>query len=247
MATALLDFATDEFSEADLRDVPRVYRWTRDEYRKMQEAGFFREKRMELIDGEILERYEIPDPRPYQWTRSEYHRLHSLRFFEHKKVEFIEGQVIDLNAMGSSHAAYVMHVSRVLGNAFGDGWCVWSQCPLDIHIGSEPLPDIAVLQGDPLDYVNALPRTADLIVEVAVSSIAYDRSRKAGLYARAYIWDYWILNVKKRQLEIYRQPVPDAAAPFGFKYRSVTVLKPGAVIAPLAAPEVSIAVADLLP
>lgn len=246
MATALLDFVAEELSEADLLDAPRVYRWTRDEFRSMGEAGFFRNKRMELIDGEILERYEIPDPRPYQWTLGEYRRLHSLRFFEYKKVEFIEGQVIDLNAMSSSHAAYVMHVSRVLGNAFGNDWCVWSQCPLDIHTGNEPLPDISVIQGDPLDYEKALPRTADLIVEVAVSSITYDRSRKAGLYARSYIWDYWILNVKKRQLEVHRQPTPAADAPFGFKYRSVTILKPGEIITPLAAPEINIAVDDLL-
>lgn len=247
MATALLNPNREKFAATNLQDAPQVYRWTRDEFRRMGEAGFFRDKRMELIDGEILERYETPDPRPYQWTLGEYHRLHSLRFFEHKKVEFIEGQVIDLNAMSSAHAAYVMHVSRVLGNAFGNDWCVWTQCPLDIHIGNEPLPDIAVIQGDPLDYEKALPRTADLIVEVAVSSITYDRNRKAGLYARSYIWDYWILNVKKRQLEIHRQPAPDANAPFGFKYRSVTILKPGEVVSPLAEPEINIAVADLLP
>ena len=67
-----------------------------------------------------------------------------------------------------------------------------------------------------------------------------------GLYARAGIADYWIVNLAERRLEVYREPAPDAAAPFGWRYRSVIVPDREAVVSPLAAPVARVRVADLL-
>jgi Uma2 family endonuclease len=86
-----------------------------------------------------------------------------------------------------------------------------------------------------------------LIVEVAETSLRYDRTTKAGLYARAGIADYWIINLKDRQLEVHRDPIKNASKPFGYDYRTRTVLKGRDNVSPLAAPHSKIEVADLLP
>jgi Uma2 family endonuclease len=84
-------------------------------------------------------------------------------------------------------------------------------------------------------------------LDVAQSSLAFDRRRKGGLYARAGIAEYWIVNLVGKVLEVYRQPVRSASARYGWKYKSALMLKPGATVSPLAAPTARIAVADLLP
>ena len=86
-----------------------------------------------------------------------------------------------------------------------------------------------------------------LIVEIADTSLAFDRRYKGSLYARARVPDYWIVNLQRRVLEVYRQPVRAASARYGWKYRSVRLLKAGATASPLAAPDARVAVSDLLP
>ena len=79
------------------------------------------------------------------------------------------------------------------------------------------------------------------------TTLAYDCGRKASLYASAGIGDYWVLNLVHRVLEVRRNPVTDAAQPFGFRYADVTTLGPADFATPLAAPQARIAVLDLLP
>ena len=97
------------------------------------------------------------------------------------------------------------------------------------------------------DYRESHPTRAALIVEVADSSLDFDRQHKGSLYARAGVDDYWIVNLLDRVLEVYRDSGPDLAAPYGWRYRSVQTLTPPASVVPLALPSVSIAVAHLLP
>lgn len=78
------------------------------------------------------------------------------------------------------------------------------------------------------------------------------RARREGtsggsLYARAGIADYWIVNIPDRRVEVYREPVPDGAAPFGWRYGRTLALGPDERVSPLAAPEAAVTVADLLP
>ena len=86
-----------------------------------------------------------------------------------------------------------------------------------------------------------------LAVEVADSSLHFDRQHKGSLYARAGIEDYWIVNLVDRVLEIHRDPGPDPSALYGWRYRSITTLVPPAVAVPLAFAASPITVADLLP
>ena len=91
------------------------------------------------------------------------------------------------------------------------------------------------------------PTTALLVVEISETTLGYDRNHKAPLYAAAGITDYWIVNIPQRQLEVYRDRVADSTQLFGFRYNSRTILDPPDKVSPLAAPQASITVADLLP
>ena len=115
-----------------------------------------------------------------------------------------------------------------------------TQKPLAIDDISEPAPDIAVVPGAPRDDVQAHPRTALLVIEIADSSLAYNRARKARVYARNAIADYWIVNLRDQVLEIHRAPQGDA-------YQRIDTLGPGQQISPLAAPACLVGVAEILP
>jgi Uma2 family endonuclease len=183
-----------------------------------------------------------------RFTRAEYERLIDLEFFRpDERLELIDGVMIFREPQYSPHATAIQLVRRALERAFGMGWDVRSQLPVALDDMSEPEPDASVVPGEPRDYRDAHPEHPVLIVEVALSRLAFDRRRKASLYARASIADYWVVNLVERVLEVYREPIAAPTAPYGFRYRSVTRLSPPATVAPLAAPSAAIPVADLLP
>lgn len=178
----------------------------------------------------------------------EYERLIDEGIFrEDEHLELLDGLLIVREPQGSRHGAAVAALSAMLARAFGAGFHVRPQLPLALDDASEPEPDIVVVRGGPWDYVRAHPSAPLLVVEIAETSIALDREHKSGLYARAGVTDYWIVNLPERVIEIYRQPEPAAGTSFGWRYRSAQRLAPGTMVSPLSAPEVSIAVGDLLP
>ena len=187
------------------------------------------------------------EPQVHLWTRSEYYKMAEVGLFEGKHVELIEGQVIEMTPTGSLHATAVALAARRLEKAFGAGYFVRWQMPLVVTQNTELEPDLAIVRGDVRDYKDSHPTTAALIVEVADSSLLHDRTKKAEIYARAGIADYWILNLNDRQLEVHRNPQASSIEPSGFGYRDVTVLTENDVVSPLGAPQEIIAVEDLLP
>ena len=182
-----------------------------------------------------------------RWRRVEYERLVDLDVFAGERLELLDGVLVVREPQGSSHAAIVTQIGLVLGSAFGAGWHPRLHAPLALDEDSEPEPDVAIVAGGPRDYVRAHPSTAALVVEVAESSLRLDRRLKSGLYARAGLPEYWIVNLVEGVLEIHRQPQPAADAPYGWVYRSLAILRPPAAVTPLAAPGALIPVADLLP
>ena len=126
------------------------------------------------------------------------------------------------------------------------GYFVSTQNPIKLSDRSIPLPDIAVLRGTYADFLDALPETAVLMVEVADSTLASDRRDKTSLYARYDIQELWIVNVAGEEIEIYRQPRRDGAATYGFSYGFRQVLGREDAVSPLEMPQTSIPVADLL-
>jgi Uma2 family endonuclease len=182
-----------------------------------------------------------------RWTREEYDRMVEAGILkEHDKVELIDGKILNKVPQGKPHATGIMLVQYALQKSFGDGFVVRVQLPLAPDDFSEPEPDLAVLRGSPRDYDGIHPPKALLVVEVAETSLGFDRRRKAGLYARAAIPEYWILNLIDGRLEVHRDPEPQPDAPLGWQYASVRSLGPGESVLPLGARE-EIAVADLLP
>jgi Uma2 family endonuclease len=185
------------------------------------------------------------EPTPRRWTREEYYRMGDLGFFHGQRVELIEGEIMVLSPQNWPHTLTVARVGEALHRVLGTGFWVRMQFPLNLST-SDPEPDVSVAAGRIEDYSDH-PTTAVLVVEVSDSTLAYDRKRKASLYARAGIADYWIVNLVDKQLEVRRDPRPDPSQHYGHGYASLTILVPPAVVNPLAAPQVSLAVADLLP
>ena len=188
-----------------------------------------------------------PYPDTPRWRRAEYERLVSLGMFVGERLELLDGVLLVREPQGSSHAAIVAQIGLVLAAAFGAGWHPRLHAPLALDDDSEPEPDVAMVTGSPRDHVRAHPTTAALVVEVADSSLRLDRRLKAGLYARAGLPEYWIVNLVEGTIEVHRQPAPDANTAHGWIYRSAEVLRPPGVVTPLAAPGAQVSVADLLP
>jgi Uma2 family endonuclease len=182
-----------------------------------------------------------------RWQRAEYERLVSLGVFRGEPIELIGGQLVVAEPQGAYHASAITRVDYTLRAVLPPGWIVRLQAPVSLDDESEPEPDLAVVRGHPGDYQDAHPARPALAVEVADSSLEFDRERKGSLYARAGIEDYWIVNLIDHVLEVYRDPEPDAAAVHGWRYRSVARLTPPATIVPLAFTASLLAVADLLP
>jgi Uma2 family endonuclease len=186
--------------------------------------------------------------RTRRWTRQEYDRLIAAGFFQpHDPVELLGGEMIVSEPQGSEHHTAVGLIEDTLRAVLGPGWLVRSQGPIALDDESEPEPDVAVVPGSRRDYSDRHPRRPVLVVEVSESSLRLDREHKGSLYARAGVEDYWIVNLVDRVLEVYRRPIVDVAAPFGWRYAGTDVLGARASVSALVAPAARISVGDLLP
>jgi Uma2 family endonuclease len=188
------------------------------------------------------------EPRVLRWSREDYYRLCEAEWFAGRRVELIDGAIIEIPAQSNHHFIGIQLVCDALQSAFGPDYWV-RRGTLDLLSDSSPDPDIAVVPGSFSSYrkVKENPTTALLIVEVSELTLAQDRGVKCHLYAASGIADYWVLNIPDRQLEVYRDPVPDASEAFGWRYDQVTVLHAGDTVSPLALPAAQIPVADLMP
>jgi Uma2 family endonuclease len=201
------------------------HRWTSADYERMLAAGMF--EKIELLCGDVvLTGVEV---RPYRWTLDDYEQLITLGLLEGKHVEPIQGEILTMAAMGEPHALTIMQLNFALP-----------------ALSSEPEPDIAIVTLSGPTNEASRPTNASLIIEVAESSLTYDRERKGPLYA-AGIQEYWLVNLPECCLEVYRQPMPDAGSFSGWYYQGRQRLWEGDYVAPLEAPEVVIAVDALLP
>ena len=182
-----------------------------------------------------------------RWSRAEYDRLIELGAFEGDPIELLGGQLVVAEPQRPYHASAVSSAAYALMTALPQAWIVRTQLPVWLDDESEPEPDLAVVPGRPADYRLAHPARPVLIIEVAEASLAFDRKVKSSLYARAGSQDYWVVNLVDRVVEVYRNPVPDAAAAHAWSYETTTILNPPAAVTPLAFPGIRINVADLLP
>jgi len=182
---------------------------------------------------------EFPQRR---WTVDEYHRMIAAGILTAgDRVELLDGLIIEMVPQEPPHAS----TTSSFGNDFvvlfaGKAW-VRQQLPITIAPNSEPEPDIAVVKLNSTRYRDRHPTPEDvyLLIEVAASTLNYDRTRKVNVYAKANIPEYWIIDVNQRQLLVFREPI-------GNTYQVEFVLNGTDAIAPVAFPEVVIELAKVL-
>jgi Uma2 family endonuclease len=148
--------------------------------------------------------------RPRGLQRTEYERLAHEGFFRNEKVELIEGIIVQMSPIGPAHANPLdLLVERLVPLVAGRAR-VRVQQPFALSDSSEPEPDLTIVP--PEDYSGHHPTNALLIIEVAESSLDYDRETKAPLYAAAGVPEYWIVDVAARAIEVYDQAREDGYA-----------------------------------
>ena len=185
--------------------------------------------------------------RPYRWTIAEYKRLYHGGFFEGLNTILLHGEVYIMPQPSPPHETAVGLVEDWLRTLFTSGRHVRSQKSFDVGTDSDTGPDVAVVPGATRDYTTAAPTTADLVVEVFLTSLFKDTTTKAELYATAGVPDYWVLDLENRRLLVFRDPEPLPAGLGATAYRTRLSFGPTDAVAPLAAPHAAVAVADLLP
>ena len=198
----------------------------------------------------VLEAPQTDAVSPKRWTRQEYYRLIEEGFFDvGPRVELIDGEIVTMSPELQPHIQGMIKLRRVLGRLEGEGR--HARMMSSISMGpdsspSEPEPDGSLFAGNEEAY-KSNPTTALLAIEVSDTSLKRDRTAKASLYARADIPEYWIVDVLHHTLEVRRDPGLMPGERYGVGYRSLTILRKGEVVRPLAVPNVEIAVSELFP
>lgn len=178
----------------------------------------------------------------HHFTVDEYHRMAEVGLLsEDSRVELIEGEIVEMSPIGSTHAGTVNRSSRYLGRRLGDAVVVSVQNPIRLNAFSEPQPDLALLKPRKDFYSNSHPTAEDVLVviEVADTSIPYDRNVKLPLYARSGVPEAWLMVLRTQVIEVHSQPKNG-------KYQKVHRVKRGKILASQTVPGFSCKVEELL-
>ena len=176
-------------------------------------------------------------------TTSEYERMIAAGIFnEDDRLELLEGVIVKMSPKGMKHAASTDRAARHFIHLLSERVIVRNQNPIQLDNYSEPEPDLVLAALEEFEYSNRHPQPEDiyLVLEVADTTIAYDRHRKGLSYAKAGIVQYLILNVNEMEIEDYREPNIDG-------YRRKQTYKGGQSFNLVAFPEIKVKVNDLLP
>jgi Uma2 family endonuclease len=181
-------------------------------------------------------------PSRHRFTVSDYYRMAEIGVLtEDSKVQLVDGVIFDMPPIGPGHASSVERISEMFRGRLGADFQVRVQNPVDIGPNSQPEPDVVVVPRRDDYYRDGHPTPVDvlLLIEVADSTLRFDRSTKTRSYARAAVVEYWIANIVGDEVIVHRDPARG-------RYRSVQVMKRGDTIRPLAFPDVSISISDVL-
>jgi Uma2 family endonuclease len=149
-------------------------------------------------------------PRRHRLTVEEYNRMGEAGILDPEaRTELIDGEIIDMAPPGSLHAGTVSQLDRLLQRAVGDQAIVLAQNPILLGMYSEPQPDCALAKPRKDFYRSGHPQPDDLllVVEVADSSLRFDRDVKSKLYARHRVPELWLIDVRAKRVTRYRDPV----------------------------------------
>jgi Uma2 family endonuclease len=148
-------------------------------------------------------------PRRHRLTVEEYYRMAEVGLLSRDvRVELIDGEIVDRAPIGSRHAAAVNLLAERLIRGLGERAIVSIQAPVKLDLHSEPQPDLAVLRTQADRYADAHPGPKDvlLLIEVSDTTLEFDRTVKAGLYARHRIPALWVVDLAHDALRVYREP-----------------------------------------
>jgi Uma2 family endonuclease len=176
-------------------------------------------------------------------TVAEYYRMGEAGIFApEERVELLDGQLIQMPPGGPPHAYSVDRVTSVFHKRFDDRAYIRAQNPVTLDTWSEPEPDVMLCALPEGQYAVAHPKPSQvlLVVEVAASSLRYDAGAKLRAYALRGVREYWIVDVERGHVDVYREPS-------GERYEKHERAGRGRSVAPLAFPEDAIAVNDILP
>lgn len=180
----------------------------------------------------------VSEPARFLIDVDQYHRMGEAGIIPpDARTELIEGEVLLMPPMGLRHASTLATLNdlftepHIRPHAF-----VWAQLPVVISRFSEPLPDVVLLRRRPSMYRDRAPRPEDvlLLVEVSDTSLTFDRRRKIPLYVRHGVREAWIVNVKDRCLEVFRNPTETG-------YATSFIKQPHETLAPIELPDFQIA------
>ena len=238
--SAVLEFA--EPSEIATTEMRRHRRFSLADYERMIELGILTSRdKCELIRGKILEKNWEGDsayPPYHRFSLGQYEQMIDVGILtEQDRCELIRGEIIEKMTIGEAHAACVMRLTRILGLLIHNDAILSVQNHVAVA-DSRPEPDLVLLTPRDDFYSGSAPRPADilLLIEVADSSIEYDRTKKLPLYAEAGVCEYWIANLNDECVEVYRDPQPDGT------YADAHVATLGETLILLSLPGVSITV-----
>jgi Uma2 family endonuclease len=191
-------------------------------------------KRMSVVMNDWISRHRI--------TVDEYYRMAEVGILPpDARVELIEGEIIDMAPIGTGHGGTVTQLNRLLQGAVGDQAYVLTQSVVRLSDISEPQPDFALVKPRADFYKKKHPGPGDtfLIIEVSESSLRYDLQVKAPLYARHGVPEFWVIDLKGRQVRFFRSPNSG-------QYTDVTSTDAPGTVALAALPDVQIDLAHVL-
>jgi Uma2 family endonuclease len=175
------------------------------------------------------------------FTREEYHRMAEVGILKPTdRVELIRGEIIEMSPPGRRHVAFVNNLTQILVTRLTGRAIVSVQNPVALADDSEPQPDLAVVRRRAVPYKEAEIATDDvlLLIEVAESSLVYDRSTKLRLYAEAGVAEYWVVDGTAERIEVHRTPETGG-------YRDVSRLAGSATVSLGAFPDVALRLAEI--
>lgn len=149
------------------------------------------------------------DVRERLFTADEYHRLAEVGILhEDDRVELLDGVIVEMSPIGVSHASCVDRLMALLQRRYGDRAIIRVQGPIRLNMYSEPQPDLSILKPRADFYGGAHPGPSDVlaVIEVADTSLRFDRDVKMPLYARAGIAECWLIDLGTDTVEVFTQP-----------------------------------------
>jgi Uma2 family endonuclease len=176
-----------------------------------------------------------------KWTIEDYHRMVGAGILDNRHVELLNGEIVEMPPEGTPHAVYSQEGADYLRATLGHRAKIREAKPITLpNSNSEPEPDIAVVAPHPIEvYLQHHPYPEDIfwLIEYSNSSLTKDLEEKSKVYAAAGIAEYWVLNLQKMKLVVFRSPING-------EYKSQETLERGS-ITPLAFPDVAISMARL--